>query len=44
VLIVDPADHTVHWLALADCEYREVQRSGLIDLGPGELAEWIDWP
>jgi Uma2 family endonuclease len=44
VLIVDPADHVVHWLALADGEYREVERSGLIDLGPGELAERIDWP
>ncbi len=44
VLIVDPSDHTVHWLALADGEYREVQRSGLIDFGPGELAERIDWP
>ena len=44
VLIVDPSDHTVRWLALADGEYREVQRSGLIDLGPAELAERIDWP
>ncbi len=44
VLIVDPADHTIHWLALTDGEYREVQRSGLIDLGSSELAERIDWP
>jgi Uma2 family endonuclease len=44
VLIVDPSDHTVHWLALSGGEYREVQRSGLIELGPGELAERIDWP
>jgi Uma2 family endonuclease len=44
VLIVDPSDHTVHWLALAGGEYREVRRSGLIDFGPGELAERIDWP
>ncbi len=44
VLIVDPSDHAVHWLALADGEYREVQRSHLIDLGPAELAEQIDWP
>ncbi len=44
VLIVDPAKHTVHWLALADGEYREVERSTLIDLGPVELAEQIDWP
>lgn len=44
VLIVDPSDHTAHWLALSDGEYREVQRSGLIDLGPSDLAERIDWP
>jgi len=44
LLIVDPAECTVHWLALAGGEYREVQRSGLIGLGPGELAERLDWP
>jgi hypothetical protein len=44
VLIVDPSDRTIHWLALSDDGYREVQRSGLIDLGPSELAERIDWP
>lgn len=44
VLIVEPSEHAVHWLALADGEYRDVQRSGLIDLGPAELAELIDWP
>jgi Uma2 family endonuclease len=44
VLIVEPAEHAVHWLALAAGEYREVERSGLIDLGPAELAERIDWP
>jgi Uma2 family endonuclease len=44
VLIVDPAEHAVHWLALADGEYREVQRSGLVDLGPADLAARIDWP
>lgn len=44
VLIVDPTKHAVHWLALADGEYRDVERSGLIDLGPAELAARIDWP
>ncbi len=44
VLIVDPSDRTIHWLALSGGEYREVQRSDLIELGPGELAERIDWP
>ena len=44
VLIVDPSDRTIHWLALSDGEYREVQRSELIELSSGELAELIDWP
>jgi Uma2 family endonuclease len=44
VLIVDPVAHAIHWLALTDGEYREVQRSGLVDLGPSELAALIDWP
>jgi Uma2 family endonuclease len=44
VLIVDPAEHAVHWLGLADGEYRPIERSGLIDLGPGELSARIDWP
>ncbi len=44
VLIVDPAKRSIHWLALTDGEYRPVERSGLIDFGPRELAEQIDWP
>jgi hypothetical protein len=44
VLLVDPAERTVTWLALRDGEYRPVQRSGLIDLGSAELAERLDWP
>jgi len=44
VLLVDPAERTVTWLALHDGEYRPVLRSRLIDLGPAELAERIDWP
>jgi Uma2 family endonuclease len=50
VLIVDPEEHAVHWLGRSGpsgrCagEYRPMQRSGLIDLGPDELAEQIDWP
>jgi len=32
VLVVDPAERAVHWLALVGSEYREVRRSGLIDL------------
>lgn len=44
VLIVDPAERSLHWLALEGGEYREAERSGLIDLGGSELAERIDWP
>lgn len=44
LLIVDPGERSVHWLALADGEYREVERSGLIELGPAELSERIEWP
>ncbi len=44
VLIVDLAEHTVHWLALTEDEYHDVQRSRLIGLGPADLAARIDWP
>ena len=48
ILIVDPEEHAVHWLRLSDGEYRvggpSIARSTLIDLGPSELAEQIDWP
>ncbi len=44
VLIADPHRQTVDWLALDSGEYRRIQRSALIDLGPVELAERIDWP
>ena len=43
VLIVDPRERAVHWLSLADGDYGEVQHSDLIELGPGELAQRIDW-
>lgn len=44
VLIVDPAERSVHWLGLDGEEYREIERSGLIELGSGELADRIEWP
>jgi Uma2 family endonuclease len=44
VLIVDPEQHAVHWLALDGSEYRPIERSGVIELGPAELAARIDWP
>jgi Uma2 family endonuclease len=43
--IVDPRKRRVKWLALgADGEYREVERSRVIELSPAELAERLDWP
>jgi Uma2 family endonuclease len=44
VLIVDPQEHSVAWLGLAEGEYRPIERSGLIDLGSDQLAGQIDWP
>ena len=43
LLIVNPQERSVDWLALERGEYRPVRRS-LIDLGPAVLAERIDWP
>lgn len=44
LLIVDPEKRSVDWLRLKDGSYDPIERSGLIDLGPAELAEQIDWP
>ncbi len=44
LLILDPAEHAVHWLGLSDGEYLPIERSALIALGPKKLAERIDWP
>jgi Uma2 family endonuclease len=44
VLLVDPAERTVTWLALHDGQYEPVKASRLIELGPAELAEQLDWP
>jgi Uma2 family endonuclease len=44
VLIVDPQERSVSWLALQDGQYRPVERSGLLDLGAQGLAEQLDWP
>lgn len=44
VLIVDPGERSVHWLALSDGKYQDVERSELIELGQAELAERIEWP
>ncbi|MDQ6778889.1 MAG: Uma2 family endonuclease [Actinomycetota bacterium] len=44
ILIVDPQQRSVGWLALQQGEYRAVERSGLIATGPSELSEQLDWP
>lgn len=44
VLILDPRERSIHWLALQDGGYVEVERSRLIDLGPEDLRQRIDWP
>jgi Uma2 family endonuclease len=44
VLIIDPAEHAVHWLGLSGGEYQPIERSTLIDIGQSDLAEQIDWP
>jgi len=44
LVIVDPQDRRVHWLALTPGgEYRDADRSALIEFGPAELAARIDW-
>jgi Uma2 family endonuclease len=44
LLIVEPQQRRVHWLALRPGEYHPIERSALIALGAGELAERLDWP
>jgi hypothetical protein len=44
VLIVDPQERSVSWLALEDGEYRPIEHSRLIDLGAQGLADQLDWP
>jgi Uma2 family endonuclease len=44
VLIVNPAEHSIDWLGLSGDEYRPIERSTLIELSRGELAERLDWP
>jgi Putative restriction endonuclease len=44
VLLVDPAERTVTWLALHDGDYQTVGHSRLIELGPAEVAARLNWP
>jgi len=43
VLIVDPDERSVHWLGRAGSEYREIERSGLIELGATDVAARLEW-
>ena len=43
LLIVDPRERAVHWLALVEGSYLPIERSGLIALGVAELAAQLDW-
>ncbi len=43
VLIVDPKKYELQWLALRGDRYEPIERGGLIELGPKELAERIEW-
>jgi Uma2 family endonuclease len=44
LLIVDPAEQTVRWLARSGERYEPIARSGLIDLSADELTGQLDWP
>ncbi len=44
LLVIDPQERRVHWLALRDGSYEPIERSSLIELGPAELAEQLVWP
>ncbi|MDE3069550.1 MAG: Uma2 family endonuclease [Acidobacteriota bacterium] len=44
LLIVDPQEHALHWLALEAGRYAPIERSGLIELGASELDARLDWP
>jgi Uma2 family endonuclease len=44
LLIVDPRERAVHWLGLEGDRYAPIERSAVIDLGPAELAQRLDWP
>lgn len=44
ILIVDPAERVVVWLAREDDSYRGVPASGLLGVSSDELAGRIDWP
>lgn len=44
LLMIDPQEKTVSWLGLDGGEYKQLERSRLVELGAVELARQIDWP
>jgi len=44
LLIVNPEERTVDWLALREGRYEPTDRSRLVELGPADVAAQIDWP
>jgi Uma2 family endonuclease len=44
LLIVDLPKGSVSWLELREGEYHQIERSRLIDLGPREVHNGLDWP
>lgn len=44
LLIIEPASHSVRWLAPRQGEYRPIDRSEIIQMSASELAGRIDWP
>jgi len=44
VLIVDPLEVAVHWLGLNGDGYEPIEYSALIDCGPAQLSDRLDWP
>ena len=44
MLIGDPQQGSVDWLALDNGEYRKLERGAMIELGPVELHDQLQWP
>ncbi|MHB1859591.1 MAG: Uma2 family endonuclease [Solirubrobacteraceae bacterium] len=44
LLIVDPQQRSVDWLALEHGDYHPIEKSRLVDLSVAQLAQQIDWP
>ena len=44
VVIIDPGERHVDWLALHEEKYLPAERSALIAFGPAQLGEQLDWP